>query len=253
MEEPVRCVLTAQTYGPVDPLASKTLRIAVMHASNNGIKWVSDVSVDGWTFSAARNNACTVTLEAVEKGEKIDYLVWIDSDIICEPNSITRLVKTVHHFDHDFVTGIYYYKSGEHRPVIYEWEAKWWPNWGCFKYCTGFPENAVTPIGGCGFGFTVTSVKMIAAMKQSKHWHERGMWFPDTRDSKGGFGEDLSFCKLAMQTGFQLYCDTGIQVGHQGKGQVYTWQDFSDVMEQKVLEARHLEKEAKALEAEGKV
>lgn len=235
----IRCVLSSQTYGPVDPEPTKALRIATMHSANNSIQWVSDVSASRMSYGCARNNAVLTTLNAVDAGEEIDYLVWIDSDIICEPNSITALVKTASENGYDFVTGIYHTKNDkECLPVIYDFDKRWWPRSGIFNKCIFYPLNVIIPMGGCGFGMCVTSIKMLQGMRASRHWHERGKWFPDTRDVRGGFGEDLMFCKIAIQAGYKLYCNTGIQVGHQGAGRVFTIEDFNEHRKLKVLEAR---------------
>jgi hypothetical protein len=235
--EPISCVLTSQTYGPVDPLPTRHLRRAIMHSANHGIRWEGDVSVNGWTFGAARSNAAAVTLKAVDDGIHIDYLVWVDSDQVLEVDSLTRMIRTAWKHKIDFLTGVYHYKDGTARPVLYEWVDKWWPIYATFKFCESYPPNTIAPIGGCGFGMCVTSAAMLREMKESPFWHERGKWFPDTRDSKGGFGEDLAFCKMAIECGYQLYVDTGIQVGHQGDGRVYTQKDHEEYCKQRMRES----------------
>ena len=213
--------------------------MAIMHAGNNGVKWVSDVSKNGWGFSAARNNAVETTLAAVESGqERIDYIVWVDSDIVLEPNTLTKLVWTAANSGFDFFTGVYHQKNEEAKPVIYDFQNKWWPLPVRFNACVSYPPDRIAPIGGCGFGICITSVKMLQYMKASRHWEEIGKWFPDTRDIKGGSGEDLNFCKLAIQCGYQLYVHTGIQVGHHGGSRIFTREDFDGNRIEKIREAR---------------
>jgi glycosyltransferase involved in cell wall biosynthesis len=230
-------VLSSQTYGPRDEVPGKSLRLAIMHASNNNIKWISDVSQKDMNFSCGRNTACELTLNSVDAGEEVDYIVWVDSDIVLEPGTLTRLIWTAAGRGLDFVTGIYHQKSDEAKPVIYDCQKKWWPLSTRFQSCVNYPENTIAPMGGCGFGIVVTSVKMIQEMRKSRHWSEIGKWFPDTRDVKGGAGEDLNFCKLAIWCGYQLYVHTGIQVGHQGKGRIYTREDFQKRKEKAILES----------------
>jgi GT2 family glycosyltransferase len=209
-----------------------------MHSANNGVTWVSDVSAKGLCFSAARNFAVRQTFLGVDAGEQVDYIVWVDSDIVCEPQSITQLVETAVKGGHDFVSGVYHMKTEVAKPVIYDCQKKWWPRKAVFNACISYPPDTIAPIGGCGFGFCITSVKMLQKMKKSRHWEEVGQWFPDTRDLKGGYGEDLAFCKMAMQCGYQAYVNTGIQLGHMGNGKIWTQDDWKKACLASVLESR---------------
>jgi hypothetical protein len=209
----------------------------MMHASNNNITWVSDVSAKDVTFSWGRNFAAEQAVKAVEAGEKIDYVVWVDSDIVLEPNSLTKLIWTAAGRGYDFVTGVYHQRSKAAKPVIYNCVKKWLPRALVFKHCLQYPQDTIAPMGGCGFGICVTSVKMLQAIKDSKHWKEPGKWFPDTRDVKGGAGEDLNFCEKVIWCGYQLYVHTGIQVGHQGNSRVWTQEDFEKAKEKAILES----------------
>jgi glycosyltransferase involved in cell wall biosynthesis len=235
---PVRCVLSSQTYGPRDEDAGKSLRLAMMHAGNNNVKWISDVSAKDVAFSWGRNHAAESALAAVDAGEEIDYVVWVDSDIVLEPNTLTKLVWTAASHGYDFVTGVYHQRGRAAKPVIYDCQKKWFPRALIFTNCVTYPQNTIAPMGGCGFGICVTSVKMLQSIKNSRYWHEVGKWFPDTRDIKGGSGEDLAFCEKAIQCGYQLYVHTGIQVGHQGKRKVYTQQDFNENVQRAIQKAK---------------
>jgi hypothetical protein len=65
---------------------------------------------------------------------------------------------------------------------------------------------------------------VIETIAKSKYFDKNKGWFPDERDS-GGFGEDLSFCWLAMQCKIQLYVNTAVQVGHTGDPHVVYKED----------------------------
>lgn len=126
------------------------------------------------------------------------------------------------------MTGVYHHRAGAFHPVIYNWVPKRLGKRGGFIICDGYPKDTVAKMGGCGFGFVYTSAKMIKDMKASKYWGEKsGKWFPDRRDEKDGYGEDMSFCILARKAGFQLWVNTGVQVGHTGDPHVITQKDFN--------------------------
>jgi glycosyltransferase involved in cell wall biosynthesis len=186
--------------------------------------WLGDVSADRMGYGAARNHACE---QLIEQATEADGIMWIDSDIRPDPGSITQLLWTARRGGHDFITGVYHHRAGAFHPVIYDWVPKRIGQRAGFIICDGYPENTVAKMGGCGFGFVWTSAELIRAIKDSRHWKEKsGKWFPDRRDEKDGYGEDMSFCILAKKAGYQLMVHTGVQVGHTGDPEVITKQHF---------------------------
>jgi hypothetical protein len=192
----VKLVLSCPTYGPTDPQADRSRRVAIMHAARHaGIEWVGDASPDRQPFSAARNN----TVESVVN-EDVDGIFWMDSDVIFPQDAVSRLVS----HGKDFVTGIYFQRSPPHWPLIahYNENARgrngrkgsfnWWAKW---------PENVLAPIDGCGFGCVYTSIEMFRKMGPP--------WFEYLH-----FSEDFDLCLKAAKAGFQLYVDTAVLCGH---------------------------------------
>jgi len=209
-----RALLAVPTYGQVDPLCAKMLRIAMMGASNRGLRWVGDASPDRQGWSAARNSVAQVV---ADDPDSVDGIVWVDSDIRVPPDAIVRLL--VHSLD--FVSGLYHQRAPVHNPVFYGWSDKK----QMFQPADDYLVDVVAPTDGCGFGFVWTSTKTIMTIAKHKDFDSKGGWFKDLRDG-GGFGEDLNFCRLAMKAGIQLHIDTGIQVGHAGELGVVTREDF---------------------------
>lgn len=214
--EGITAILAVPTYGPVDPKYSIAVRAAMMSASNRGLRWSGDASPDRMDFATARNTVAQQAMDA-----DADGVIWVDSDIEPEPLSIARLVNSAK--DLDFVTGVYHKRGWPHEPVMYHYN----PDLKRFFVIEGYPENSFLKIGGCGFGFVWTSTKMIRAIAEHKDFSKKRGWFPDDRHS-GGFGEDMSFCYAANNAGFNLFVDTGIQVGHDGiwrKDYLKAWEE----------------------------
>ena len=210
-----------------------------MHASNHGLIWTGDVSPDREGYSGARNRVVNETLE--ESPDNPEGIMWVDSDITPEPSSITRLLATAQKNGYDFLTGIYHQRNGEYLPVIYYYGADEIDDLISFRQITSYHEDKVYEIGGCGFGFVYTSVKMLKAIKELPQYdREKGGYFPDNRNVKADdmFGEDLSFCFYAMKAGFQCYVDTGVIVGHQGDTAVIGKEDFRKKQQEKLEEAQ---------------
>eukprot|EP00919_Chromeraceae_sp_WS-2016_P071363 GHVR01169029.1.p1 GENE.GHVR01169029.1~~GHVR01169029.1.p1 ORF type:complete len:256 (-),score=38.42 GHVR01169029.1:60-827(-) len=225
----MKVVLSSQTYGHVDPHCVRDIRSACFHAANHGLTWYGDVSADRMGYSAARNHACE---QLVEQCPEADGIMWIDSDIRPPANAITELLWTARRWGLDFLSGVYHHRDGTYNPVLYDWlPSKKRKVKSGFLLTNDYPLGKNAKIGGCGFGFVFTSTKLVQDIQKLKGWKEdEGKWFPDTRDVPGGFGEDLSFCKFAIDAGYQCHVNTDVQLGHTGDPRVITQEDFRRVI-----------------------
>jgi hypothetical protein len=210
----VKLLLASPTYGPVDPQCVTAIRAAVMTAGRHGTDWLGDLAPDRMTYSDARNVCAKVVAESPSLG--MDGVVWVDSDMVPEPDSILKLVVTAQTHSFDFLSGVYHQRKGKHCPTFYRSDDA-----GLFLQSTIYPDNTIFPVDGCGFGFCFTSTKLILAIKSLPDFSEkRGGWFPDHH--YGAVSEDLGFCKYATSAGFQLFVNSAIQVGHLGDSEVIT-------------------------------
>lgn len=237
----IKAILSSQTYGPVEANCRQHLNRNIMHAANHGLTWIGDVSRDRVGYGAARNGACEDLMEQ----EDVHGIMWVDSDIQAPSDAISRLIFTARVYGLDFVSGVYHHRGGDFQPVFYDWyvptlQERWFKGRrDGFVQCDVYPMKAIAPKAGCGFGFVWTSRRLIEAVKWHPDWREKhGAWFPDTRDSSAGFGEDLSFCKFARDIGIQLYVDTGIQVGHTGDPEVIGIERFNQRRMEIIEEAK---------------
>ena len=214
----MKAVLVSPTYGGVDPSCARSLRIAVMGASSHGLHWAGDASPDRLAYGYARNAAASYIRK---NPDAADGIMWVDSDIMLNNDSIIRLLTTVKIHNLDFVSGVYHTRKPPYLPVIYHWDERV----GKYLQAVNYPKEQILSLDACGFGFVWTSTKMINAIADAPWFSETEGWFPDRRDT-GGFGEDISFCDAAKKAGFQLYLDTGVQVGHSGDAKVIWEEDF---------------------------
>jgi glycosyltransferase involved in cell wall biosynthesis len=223
MDKPLlgmKAILSVPSYGPVDPARQKELRVAMMVAANQGLEWSGDASTDRMAYGFARNVAAEVILDGGK--ELADGVLYVDSDISLDSNDIYKLLNSARIYNVDFLTGIYYFRSGDPRPVLYDYSPK---KKGFLQLAT-YPENAFFQADGCGFGITWVGYDTFKKVMEHKNFNkEKGKWFPDRRDV-GGFGEDLSFCEMAMEVGAQLYVNSSVEVGHMGDPVVVRKQDY---------------------------
>lgn len=233
-------VLSSPTYGPVDPCCSRDLRVATMSAAAMGLHWAGDASTDRQNFSFARNQAAA-SVRMTLKGELIgarltakhpDGIMWVDSDIRMQPDSIVRLLATVvAHPEVQCITGVYHARAKPYLPVLYHRQL--FDEHGVklekYKYLQAidYPKDKIMSVDACGFGFCYTSLQAIDTMARHPDFTKRGGWFKDTRDT-GGYGEDIHFCDLAWKAGIQFYVDTGVIVGHTGDPHIIRAEDFRD-------------------------
>lgn len=191
-----KLVFACPSYGPIDPMAVRSQRVAIMHAASNGITWVGDSSPDRMKFDASRNVSVKSALDGSPEAEAI---FWCDSDVILPPHTITSLVMQ----DKDFITGIYFQRLPPHYPLIARFNSQGGQDrTGSFNWFTGWPEDTIAPIDGCGFGCVLTSTRMLRSMGA-------GPWFTFEK-----YSEDFDFCLRAEKAGFQLYVHTGVLCGH---------------------------------------
>ena len=141
----------------------------------------------------ARN---ALAAEAIQGGYK--RVLWLDSDMAFRSDLMLRLNK---HLDEgkDFITALYFKRVQPTAPIIYtRRDGKYLP-------FTDYPENAVFHIAGAGMGACMMTVDMLEAVAQGG--------LPFTPES---LGEDLEFCRRAIDKGYSLFCDSSIEAGHVG-------------------------------------
>ena len=151
----------------------------------------------------SRNSLAAQALE-----QEADYILWLDSDMVFNPDLLERMIETAKNLDADFLTGVYYRRVEPYTPVLFEkleLREEGGSEWTHFNQ---FPEDAPFKVGGCGFGCVLMSTGVV--MDVSNKFNGR-LFHP-----LDGLGEDLSFCWRARQCGYEIYADPSIPLGHMG-------------------------------------
>ena len=140
----------------------------------------------------------------------MDYLLFIDSDMIWEPDSVELAYNLIQQEQVDIVTGIYFTKGAPHLPVIKKLDI----DAGCYNIFVEW-GNQPFEVDGAGLGFMLISRKVLEAMKQPLFTWD------------GGFSEDLNFClKAKKDHGFKIWADPLVKLGHVGS-KVFTSADWA--------------------------
>lgn len=161
-----------------------------------------------------------LSLTAIENN--FDRVMWFDSDMMFQPDTLKRLHHDMDELDTDMVTGLYFKRTGESLPVIYDEldipttdYATGKPVKRIHEFTT-YPQNHVFPVKGCGFGCVLTSTQLLRDV-----WKNYGPAFAPFPWA----GEDIAFCHRVNKLGYTIYCDSNISCGHIGTF-VYTENTF---------------------------
>ena len=149
----------------------------------------------------ARTDLCRRALEA-----GADFVMWLDSDMIFQPDLMERLMEDIQ--GRDMVTAVYHGRRPPFRPVIYkELTPGLLPtDIRCEQY-DDYPTDGLFEVAGCGFGSVLMKTGVILDVAGTFH---------QTFSPIPGFGEDLSFCIRARSCGYKIWCDPALQIGHKG-------------------------------------
>ena len=155
----------------------------------------------GSLIYTSRNN---LAAEAVKRG--MDYVFWLDSDMLFPPDTLEKLLDDIKKQEGDVImTGMYCRRVAPFHPTVFETleivdDVSTW---------TDYKEipDGLFEVQGCGFGCVLAPTSVFVDV-QAKFGH---MFSPI-----GDVGEDLSFCWRARQCGWKIVCDPSIELGHVG-------------------------------------
>ena len=137
--------------------------------------------------------------------EDTDYVLWLDSDMIFEPDIMERFIKDLN-AGCDIVSALCFRRRHPYTPVLYKTiriGLDGDPN--ITEEYPDYPRDQLFEIDSCGFGAVMMKTKVLEQMAERYHT----AFIP-----LAGFGEDISFCIRAKQMGLKIHCDSRIKVGH---------------------------------------
>lgn len=139
--------------------------------------------------------------------DEADLVMWFDSDMVFNPDTLIRMLKLMDDRGYDMVTGVYYRRTPPFSPVIFKTmeidvdkqEATW----------TEFDEIPDEPfeVAACGFGCVLMKAEMFVSVFGT---------FGNMFSPIGNVGEDIAFCWRARRCGYTIYADPAIALGHVG-------------------------------------
>lgn len=178
---------------------------AVFAQSLSMLKKVGDCAVAfqiGSLVYDSRNNLAKHALTM-----KADYILWLDSDMMFEPDILEKMMAKMQEKNLDILSGIYYRRRHPFSPVLLKKLSVDENNFATYENYNSYPEDDIFEVEGIGFGCVLMSSDVLFDVAaQYKDWFS----------PLGRVGEDLSFCWRARQCGYKIFADPEIQLGHCG-------------------------------------
>lgn len=137
---------------------------------------------------------------ALESGAT--HLLFVDSDMIFPSDTIPKLLA--HKKE---IVGVKYKKR--------EFPVKW-----LFEPLEGESETELFKVKHVGTGLLLIDLSIFKELGKPKNEGDRPTaWFSFGRDSEGALvmGEDVWFCNVARDAGYDVWVDPTIQIGHIGE------------------------------------
>lgn len=163
---------------------------------------IGDVRFDLLSCSLVYKSRTDLGLKAIA-GE-MDYVLWIDSDMVFPTTLMGDLLKDME--GRDMVGAVCHMRRAPFRPVFYKTLRQGLtPAENVSEHYDDYPKDGIFPVEGVGFGCVMMRTKVLKAVVDK--YHELFAPLP-------GYGEDLSFCIRARACGFDIYVDPKLQIGH---------------------------------------
>lgn len=154
----------------------------------------------GSLIYTSRNDLATQAIQM-----DMDYVFWLDSDMVFRPDTLVRMMDTLQRNDIDILTGLYFRRVPPYTPTLFD-KLDIRRNICSWTEFHEIPEG-LFEVGGCGFGCVLMKTDVFLDV-QSKHGN---MFAPISNN-----GEDIAFCWRARDCGFKIWCDPSVICGHVG-------------------------------------
>jgi glycosyltransferase involved in cell wall biosynthesis len=174
-------------------------------------RFLDRVFVQGNILTLNRN-------ECIQRMEG-DWIIFVDDDMVWEPDAIRRLIETRDYFDLDIVGALCHRRTYPHQPTMYMREA---PDHGMYNFLESW-ENDVIEVDATGMAFCLIHKRVFERMvgMEMPSYEERANHAPmNFFRWEGSLGEDLRFCQEAKATGSKIFVDTRIKIKHVGEVQI---------------------------------
>ena len=152
----------------------------------------------------ARNN---LARQAVKS--EADWVLWLDSDMVFDPDFLDKMLTVCIENDIDFLTALCFRRKPPYTPCLFErLDVRKDGKGASYTALLSVPDGRFR-VEGCGLAGVLMSTDVLISVAAKFN----GAMF----DPMYGFGEDVAFCWRARQCGYEIWCDSDIEMGHVGQ------------------------------------
>lgn len=148
-----------------------------------------------------------------------DWLMFIDDDMVWDPEAIGKLLASRNEVDADIMGALCYRRSAPHQPTLFMREEQ---NRGGYNYLEDWPSD-IMEVDATGMAFVVIHKRVFEKMAGEPfppYEIRRAGEPPSFFRWEGVLGEDLRFCQDAKAVGCRIFVDTRIEVGHMAEVEI---------------------------------
>lgn len=149
-------------------------------------------------------------------GKDYDYMFWIDSDIVFNPDCFFYMLENMILKNHiKVLSGLYLMEGGTNYPVVKNMDYNYFCKNGTFKFLSKSDANNMgdfETVDYTGFGFMLISKGVVEKMKYP--WFSPK--FISLSDTVKDFcSEDVGFCLKLQKLNIELYVASKVIVNHE--------------------------------------
>lgn len=201
----------------------------ISHARKN-IKDLGEIIVcyqSGVRTDRNRNIILDKFIESGEKGLHIDYVLWLDADMLYPHDIISKYLEK----DFDVMGCLYFKRAEPYAPIAY---IKGKNPLKPFKPINplNIESDKVYEVDGLGYGGLMVNMKVYDALGDEK-WTKYGYNFHLPYESIDHLTHDLVFCRTVQQYGYKVMMHGGVRPGHIAE-KVVTEKDWAALNPQKI-------------------
>lgn len=195
-----------------------------LEGNSKYIKKFGDELFEFWFINIGRIFTPAAREEAAKKAleNNMDYLFFVDDDMICPDDLFLRLYR--HHEVADVVCPLAFTRNEPYKPVLYAsvegYDAVTRSEYFINNVVMNYPKNKLVEADACGFGAALIKVPIMKKIE------------PPYFMCSEGTGEDILFCYKVKKAGGRVFMDTTFNIGHLGHPTVIT-EEFVEAYRQR--------------------
>ena len=196
--------------GMVDGKFMSSVVNAIFWGKENNMNIVNVIRTNGNQIARQRQSLFDIWADE----SKEDWLLWIDSDIVLNPNSLQLLWNAANKNSMPVVSGVYFISYEPEKSLMQ-------PKPSIFKEGRTYyelenihplPHNKVIEIDFAGFGFLLMHKSIISKIRATSP--DYSLFAEEHNVGDNFVSEDIAFFKKLKKSGIKVHAHTGAVVEH---------------------------------------